>query len=249
MTHRALKGARPLVFAHRGGAKLAPENTIEAFDRGLDAGADGLELDVRLSRDGEAVVVHDSTVDRTTRRRGAVSRFSAAELAEVNVPRLRDVLERYKDVPLIIELKESSPRLAATVVDLVQQYDAVNRVALGSFHLDAVKAARQREPRIPTGASKAEIRLALYASYVGIAPFWASYRSLQVPERSFGRRVVSQRFVRMAHAAGLVVQVWTVNEERDIRRLLEWGVDAIISDRPDLAARIVREGGRHVAAK
>lgn len=241
MTHRALKGARPLVFAHRGGAKLAPENTIEAFDRGLHAGADGLELDVRLSADGEVVVMHDPTVDRTTRRRGAVGRYTAVELAEVNVPRLRDVLDRYKDVPLIIELKEATARLAAAVVDLVAEYDAVNRVALGSFHADALKAVRLRDPRIPTGASKPEIRLALYASYVGIAPFWAAYRSLQVPERSRGQRVVSRRFVRMAHTAGLVVQVWTINAEHDIRRLLDWGVDAIISDRPDLAARIVRE--------
>lgn len=230
-----------MVFAHRGGAKLAPENTIEAFDRGLDAGADGLELDVRLSGDGEVVVMHDPTIDRTTRRRGPVSRYTAAELAEVNVPRLRDVLDRYKDAALIVELKDPTARLASAVVDLVREYDAVNRVALGSFHPDAVKTVRLREPRIPTGASKPEIRLALYASYLGIAPFWASYRSLQVPERSVGRRVVSRRFVRMAHAAGLVVQVWTVNAEHDIRRLLGWGVDAIISDRPDLAARIVRE--------
>jgi glycerophosphoryl diester phosphodiesterase len=230
-----------LVFAHRGGAKLAPENTIEAFDHGLAAGADGLEMDVRLSGDGQVVIMHDATIDRTTPRRGPVSRYSAAELAEVNVPLLRDVLERYKDTALIVELKEPTPQLAAAVVDLIREFDAVNRVALGSFHTDAVKTARLREPRIPTGASKTEIRLALYASYLGIAPFWAAYRSLQVPERSRGRRVVSRRFVHMAHAAGLVVQVWTVNAEHDIRRLLAWGVDAIISDRPDLAVRIVRE--------
>ncbi len=242
MTHRALKGARPLVFAHRGGAKLAPENTIEAFDRGLDAGADGLELDVRLSRDGEVVVMHDPTIDRTTRRRGAVSGYTAAELAEVNVPRLRDVLDRYRETALIVELKEPKQDLATAVVDLVREYDAVDRVALGSFHSEALQSARLRDPRIPTGASKREIRLALYASYLGIAPFWASYRALQVPERSRGRRVVSRRLVRTAHAAGLVVQVWTVNTEPDMRRLLHWGVDAIISDRPDLAARIVRNG-------
>lgn len=241
MTHKALKGARPLVFAHRGGAKLAPENTIEAFDRGLDAGADGLELDVRLSGDGEVVVMHDPTIDRTTRRRGPVSRYTAAELAEVNVPKLSDVLQRYRDAALIVELKEPAIRLASAVVDLICHHDAVDRVAVGSFHPAAVKTARHREPRIPTGASKPEIRLALYASYLGIAPFWASYRSLQVPERSRGRRIVSRRLVRMAHAAGLVVQVWTINAEQDIRRLLGWGVDAIISDRPDLAARIVRE--------
>jgi glycerophosphoryl diester phosphodiesterase len=239
-----LQRNRPLVFAHRGGAKIGPENTIEAFDRGLSAGADGIECDVRLSLDGEVVVIHDATVDRTTRGKGQVSRFTADQLAQWDVPRLREVLDRYGDRLFLIELKEPSEELAQRVVDLVREHDAIERVALGSFYAGPLRVARRREPRIATGASKPEIRLALYASYVGIAPIWASYRSLQIPERSRGRRVVSQRLVRAAHAAGLVVQVWTVDEEPDIRRLLGWGVDAIISDRPDVAARIVKEQGR-----
>lgn len=241
MTHRALRGQRTLVFAHRGGAKLAPENTIEAFDRGLAAGADGLEFDVRLSRDGEVVVIHDPTINRTTPGTGAVSDLTADELSRWRVPRLREVLERYRDHALIIELKESNGLLARKVVDLVREHDATDRVALGSFHATPMRIARELEPRIPTGAAKPEIRLALYASYIGIAPVWASYQSLQVPERSRGRRVVSRRFIRAAHRAGLAVHVWTVDEERDMRRLIGWGVDAIISDRPDVAIRIVHE--------
>lgn len=229
------------MFAHRGGAKLGPENTTEAFDRGLSAGADGLEFDVRLSRDGEVVVMHDATVNRTTPGRGPVSGFTAEELARWRVPRLADVLSRYPDVGFIIEIKEPSHTLARKVVDLVREHSAVDRVALGSFHAAPLRLARELEPRIPTGASKPEIRVALYASYVGLAPRWASYRSLQVPERSRGRRVVSQRFVRAAHKAGVVVQVWTVDDEADMRRLIDWRVDALISDRPDIAARIVQE--------
>jgi glycerophosphoryl diester phosphodiesterase len=244
VTHRALKGNRPLVFAHRGGAKLAPENTMEAFDRGLAAGADGLELDVRLSRDGEVVVMHDPTLDRTTPGRGLVSAFTVGELSRWRVPRLNDVLARYRDHALIIELKEPSELLARKVVDLVRQHEATDRVALGSFHAVAMRAVRELEPRIPTGAARLEIRLALYASYLGIAPVWASYQTLQVPEKSRGRRVVSRHFIRAAHRAGLAVQVWTVDEERDIRRLIGWGVDAIISDRPDVAVTIVQEGCR-----
>jgi glycerophosphoryl diester phosphodiesterase len=241
VTHRALKGGRPLVFAHRGGAKLAPENTIAAFDRGLEAGADGLEFDVRLSSDGEVVVMHDPTVNRTTPGRGPVSAFTADELARWRVPRLADVIPRYPDAGFIIEIKEPNLTLARRVVQLVCELGAVDRVALGSFHSAPLRLARELEPAIPTGASRPEIRVALYASYFGVAPRWASYRSLQVPERSRGRRVVSRRFVRAAHKAGLVVQVWTVDDEGDIRRLIEWGVDALISDRPDIAARIVQE--------
>jgi glycerophosphoryl diester phosphodiesterase len=244
VVHRALGNRRPLVFAHRGGAKLGPENTIETFDRGLAAGADGLEFDVRLARDGEVVIMHDPTIDRTTTGRGRVSAFTADQLADWRVPRLRDVLERYRDSLFLIELKEPAEALVRKVVELVREHRAAGRVSLGSYYSAPLKVARQLEPGLATGAAKSEIRLALYASYVGFAPFWASYRAFQVPERSRGRRVVSRRFVRAAHRAGLAVQVWTVDEERDIRRLMDWGVDAIISDRPDVAARIVQEEHR-----
>lgn len=245
--HKALRGQRPLVFAHRGGAKLGPENTVPGFDRGLAAGADGLELDVRLSKDRQVVVIHDSTVDRTTDGRGRVGQFTASELSRMDVlgsgsgvPRLGDVLERYRDVALIVEMKESRPELAHAVVGLVLETRALDRVVLGSFHSIAVRAARRCEPRMATGSSIGETRLALYASYAGIAPIWASYRAFQIPERTRGTRVVSKRFIRLAHQAGLVVQVWTVDDPSDMRRLLSWGVDALITDRPDLAVAIVR---------
>ena len=245
--HKALRGTRPLVFAHRGGAKIGPENTLVAFDRGLAAGADGLELDVHLSKDGEVVVIHDRTVDRTTDGRGPVARHTADELARMNVlgsgsgvPTLRQVLARYPEQPIIVEMKRSSAALAHAVVDVVREARAIDRVSLGSFHVVPLKAACTYEPRLPTGSATPETRLALYASYVGISPFWASYRSFQVPERTRGTRVVSQRFIRLAHAAGIVVQVWTVDDPADMTRLLGWGVDAVISDRPDVAANAVR---------
>jgi glycerophosphoryl diester phosphodiesterase len=245
--HRALRGTRPLVFAHRGGAKIGPENTLLAFDRGLAAGADGLELDVRLSQDGEVVVIHDATLDRTTDARGPVSRYTAAQLAAVNVlgsgqgvPRLRQVLERYAQAAIIIEIKDASAVLARSVVDLVRDARAIDRVVLGSYYGSALKAARRHDSRVRTGSTMSETRLALYASYVHLAPYWAGYQAFQVPERASGGRVVSRRFVRLAHAAGLVVQVWTVDTSEDITRLLSFGVDGIISDRPDVAVEAVR---------
>jgi glycerophosphoryl diester phosphodiesterase len=235
------------VFAHRGGAKIGPENTIDAFDRGLATGADGLEFDVRLSRDGEVVVIHDPTLDRTTDARGPVRLRTADELARVNVlgsgqgvPRLRDVLQRYPDAAMIVEMKEGTPALARTIVDLVRDAGAIERVALGSYYVEPLEQARRLEPRMATGSAKNETRLALYASYVRLAPHWARYRAFQVPERSGGRRIVSQRFIELAHAASIAVQVWTVDAAEDIARLLAWGVDGIISDRPDVAVEAVR---------
>jgi glycerophosphoryl diester phosphodiesterase len=260
--HPAVAANRPLVFAHRGGAGLAPENTIPAFDRGLALGADGLELDVHLARDGVVMVHHDATLDRTTDTSGPIAARHAAELARVNacagftrdgrawdgpvvgVPTLREVLARYPDTRLVIDLKGSSRELARAVTDEVRRAAAVDRVCVGSFSWQALREARRLEPRMATGASQPEVRTALYASWLrlGIRP--RRYAAFQVPERSGATRVVSPGFVRRAHRAGLVVQVWTVDTHEDVHRLLGWGVDAIITDRPDITVPSVEEWQR-----
>jgi glycerophosphoryl diester phosphodiesterase len=234
----------PLVYAHRGGAALRPENTIAAFDHGLACGADGLEFDVHLSRDGVVVIHHDETLDRTTRGRGRgrVADYSAAELEVFDVPALADVLGRYADVPLIIELKGNSSELARRVIDLLRAARAVDRTALGCFYYRPLKTAREYEPSLRTGASREETRWALYRSWVGWPLGTTAYRELQVPERSGRTKIVSPRFIRHAHKWRLPVKVWTVNDPNDMRRLVAWGVDALITDRPDLAVPIAHTG-------
>src|SRR5947209_4059272 len=116
--HPFFSSPRPLVFAHRGGSALAPENTIDAFAKGLSLGADGIELDVHLSGDGVVVVHHDATVDRTTSGRGAVAALAAGDLARLNVPSLADVLTHFRDTRVVIELKVNSKQLARAVVDV-----------------------------------------------------------------------------------------------------------------------------------
>jgi glycerophosphoryl diester phosphodiesterase len=252
--HPALSLGRPQVFAHRGGAALRPENTLLAFDHGLSLGADGLEFDVHLSRDGVVVVHHDGTLERTTKGRGPIAALTADELARLDagyhfegfrgvaggVPTLRQVLERYPAASLIIELKVNDPVLAHRTIDEVRSAGAIDRVAIGSFGTRVLRAARKYEPRLLTGASREETRLALYRSRI-----WWPVRNppndaFQVPEQSGLTRVVTPRFVRHAHDAGVAVQVWTVNDEADMRRLLDWGVNGLISDRPDIAVEVVR---------
>lgn len=246
-----------LVYAHRGGSKLRPENTIVAFDHGLSLGADGLEFDVHLSRDGVVVVHHDSTLDRTTNGSGPLAALTADELARLDagahfagferraggVPTLRDVLRRYPAARMIIELKLNEPELARKTIDEVRAADAVGRVALGSFGTRVLRAARAYEPAVATGSSREETRLFLYRSWVRWPVRQPSYQEFQVPEVAGSTRVVSPRFVRYAHEANCPVKVWTVDDESDMRRLLAWGVDAIISDRPDVAVRVVSEVG------
>src|SRR5712692_2889985 len=123
--HPFFSSSRPLVFAHRGGSALALENTIASFDNGLALGADGLELDVHLSRDGIVVVHHDRTLDRTTTLRGPIAERTADELARADVPALADVLGRYRDVRIIIEMKVNRAELAAAIIDVVRRADAV----------------------------------------------------------------------------------------------------------------------------
>jgi len=240
MRHPFFAASRPLVFAHRGGSALAPENTIAAFDNGLALGADGLELDVHLSRDGVVVVHHDRTLNRTTTLAGPVAARSADELARVNVPALADVLARYPDVRIIVEMKENRAELAAATIEVIRRAGAVERVCLGSFGRRVLRAARAIEPSIATSAAREEVRWWLYRSWCRWPVARVAYSGFQVPEVSGATRVVSRRFVDYAHRAGLGVQVWTVDEEADARRLLGWGVDALITDRPDRIVPLVR---------
>jgi len=248
MRHAFFRAPRPLVFAHRGGAALKPENTIEAFDNGIGLGADGLELDVHLSRDGDVVVHHDRTLERTTTLAGAIAAASTAELEAAGVPRLETVLTRYRDARIIIELKVNSVEMARGAVDVVRRCDAVDRVCCGSFGMRVLRTVRALEPAIATSAAREEVRWFLYRSWVRCAPTKTAYDGFQIPEMAGSTRVVSHRFIAAAHRAGLGVQVWTVNTEDDARRLLAWGVDALITDRPDIVVPIAGlKGSRYDA--
>jgi glycerophosphoryl diester phosphodiesterase len=158
--------------------------------------------------------------------------------ARAGIPTLRDVLRRYPQVPVIIEIKAATAEAAEAVVDLVREAGAIDRVCVGSFSLVAVEAVRRIAPLIATSASRRESQLALYRSWAGLSPGRVGYRALQVPEQAGRLRVVTPRFLRAVHRANLALQVWTVNEEADMRRLFDWGVDGIITDRPDVALRV-----------
>jgi glycerophosphoryl diester phosphodiesterase len=246
---------RQRVFAHRGGSAIAPENTLAAFELGLRVGADGLELDVRLSADGVPVVVHDSTLDRTTNASGPVAARTAAELARVDagwhfagprgdfpfrgqglgIPTLHDVLLRHRGVPLIIEMKIDSEEMGQRVADDIRAAGADASVCAAGYGSTSAAVIRRALPQVATSASHAEVRLAVYRSWTGWPVKRPPFGGYQVPERNGRVRIVSPRFIRHAHASGLEVQVWTVDTEGDMARLLAWGADALISNRPDLA--------------
>jgi glycerophosphoryl diester phosphodiesterase len=250
--------SEPLVLAHRGASMQAPENTLAAFDLGEAAGADGLELDVHLSADGVVVVHHDRTLDRTTDATGPIAQRTVAELARVDaafsfrnaagaypfrgqgigVPTFADVLRRYPNRRLAVEMKVDSAAMGEAVARDVRRAGAVERVCAAGAGSRSATAARAALPGMACSATSLEIRLALYRSWLGWPVRHPRYGGYQIPEVHGATRIVSPRFIQHAHASNLKVQVWTVDDERDMERLLGWGVDALITNRPDAAVTI-----------
>jgi glycerophosphoryl diester phosphodiesterase len=252
-----------MLVAHRGGAKLAPENTLEAFRAAVqDWGADMLEMDVRLSADGVVVVIHDETVDRTTDGSGRVRDKTWAELREldagyrfidpsgdasyrgrgVRLPSFDEVLEACPDVRINVEAKEAA--VAGPLVEVIRGRGAAHRVLVAAEHERNRVAARGYEG--PWGASRRDCVLFWLAHIVpGGRSYTPAVDVIQVPERWKGRRLVTPRFIAEAHLRNIPVHVWTVDDPGDMRRLLQMGVDAIQSDRPDLlSAVLVAEANR-----
>ncbi len=197
-------------------------------------GADALELDVRLSRDGVAIVMHDASVDRTTNGSGLVAEQDLEGLQRLDagqgesVPTLDGVLEEFQRVPLIVEVKEA--RAAAAVVAALRRHSASGRVLVGSFVARALVPFGIRDFHL--SASRRETALALLASRVGIG-VGGSHEAFTVPERHGRRTIVDARFVAAARRKRRPVHVWTVDDPIQARRLRALGVCGIITNFPD----------------
>jgi len=250
---------RVSVIAHRGGSKLRPENTLAAFDHACELGVDALECDVHLSRDGEVVVIHDFTLERTTNGHGPLNALTASELAGLDagfyfqpeqghphrgrgwgVPRLVDLLARYPAMPIVIEIKGDRPEVAERTVEVVRDAGAMDRVLIGGFSDRLVKTVRRLMPGVATSASVSEARAALTRSLLGLTPRPTGYALFQMPLKLRGHRTLRRSFVTAARRAGVPVQAWIVDDPADMRRIIDWGVTGIISDRPDVALALVK---------
>ncbi len=262
--HRpALSAERPLIFAHRGGAALAPENTLAAFQNGVDLGADALELDIRLTADGELVVIHDETVDRTTDGAGKVIDKTVAELKQLDagyrftsdgaypfrgkgvvIPTLTEVLRAFPDRIINIDIKDPLPAAADRLVDVIDAADAQDRIIVGSFHNDILRRFSRSAPGIAAIAGANETRLFTVLQRLGLTRLHRPLGDIyEIPPASGVFRLDTPRFITRAHALNQRVVYWTIDDPAEMRRLLERGADGIITDRPDLAAQIFREFG------
>jgi glycerophosphoryl diester phosphodiesterase len=222
------------VIAHRGASGEYPENTLLAFAKGVEQGAEAIELDVRASADGVPVVIHDATLERTTTGTGPVGRCTAEQLAHVDagagetVPTVEQVLERFPQLPLLLEIKDA--RAAEPLLAVLRGHGAQRRVVVGAF--DAAALTPFRGSGIARAATRAEVAAGWLWSRVGVGIPWPGYGVLSVPEQSGRLRVVDRAFVARARRALVPVHVWTVNERAVARRLRDMGVNGIITDYP-----------------
>jgi glycerophosphoryl diester phosphodiesterase len=257
-------------LAHRGASARAPENTLEAFRLAVESGAGGLELDVHLTRDGHVVVIHDPTLDRTTNRTGAVSEMTLDELREpdaghnfspdgstlpyrglnLRIPTLVEVLREFPGVAVNIDMKADRPGIESAVLDVLREADAEGRALVVSSRYGAVRRFRRiSEGRVATGASRWETGIFYLFSNLRLERFLRpAYDALQVPPRHRGIPLVTRRFVEAAHDSNVRVDAWTINETGEMRRLLNLGVDVIMTDRPETLADVLERRARGTAS-
>ncbi len=255
-------GGWPVNLAHRGASALAPENTLEAFRIAVEGGAGGLELDVHLTRDGHVVVIHDETVERTTDGTGAVAEMTFEELCSLDaghnfspdggltlpytgarIPTLAGVLREFPGVVLNIDMKACRPGIEAAVLGVLREAGAAGRALVVSSRHGSVRRFRRLSGGgISTGASRFETGVFYLLSRLHLERLVRpAYDALQVPLRYRGIPLVTRRFVEAAHARGVRVDVWTINEPDVMRRLLDLGVDVIMTDRPRVLAAVLGE--------
>lgn len=242
-----LEHPRPIALAHRGGAEEGPENTMAAFENAVRLGFRYIETDVRVTRDGVALAFHDERLERVSDRRGAVSELTWSELRGARVhgrepiPRLEEVLDAWPEVRFVIEAK--SDQSVEPLAQAISRVGALERVCVGSFSDRRVERVRDiLGPQLCTTLGRRgvlRLRLASYGLPVGGFVEAAAH----VPVRFRGLPVVDRQLIAAARRRGLEVQVWTVNEEPEMERLIDLGVDGIITDRPGLLKDVLRRRG------
>ncbi len=255
----------PLLFAHRGGAGLWPENTLLAFEHAAQLGVDVLELDVHLTADDDLVVIHDSTVDRTTNGSGRVREMTVAQLKEldagynftpddggsypyrgqgVTIPTLAEVLTAFPDYRINIEIKDDDRRAAARLAEIIDAFAAQDRVIVVSFHDDPLTYFRKLQPHVATAAGPGETRAFFILSKLHLWRFHRAHAdAYQVPTHRGRARFDDAAFIEHAHKLNQQVHFWTINDPEEMRRLLTLGADGIMTDRPDLGMDVFKAMG------
>jgi len=242
------------IYAHRGSTILAPENTTAAFELALAYGADVLEIDVRLSRDGHVVVTHDATVDRTSNGHGRVDRLSLTELKRLDAAHrftdpagkhyrkqgiqfitLDEMFELFPTSRINIDIKDNAPEAAKAVATAIEKAGSQSLVNVGSFHSSALEHFRQQAPDVTTAATQSEVAR-LYFGGEFKPP--ARYQYLQIPLNYLGIPLTPAWFIKKARQLEIQTVYWTINDVGTMNKLIAKGVSGLVTDRIDLACQL-----------
>jgi glycerophosphoryl diester phosphodiesterase len=258
----------PHLFGHRGASGQAPENTEIAFDRAWASGVPYLEMDCHATRDGEVVILHDANLDRTTDGNGPVAAISFSELQRldagfrftpdggrtfpyrgrgIRVPLLTEVLDRFPSARINLEIKADDPDVADAVVRIVRSAGAERRMLLASERAPVLETVRKLDPGTAIGSSRDDVIAFFQALAEGsLDRHQPRGQALQIPPTFMDQELVTPESVQGAHDLGLRIHVWTINDSDEMARLLDRGVDGIMSDHPE---ELVRTARSHAAAR
>lgn len=249
------ENSRFLVFAHRGGGGLYPENTLGAFEYSARMGVDVLELDVHSTADGALVVMHDATVDRTTDGSGRISQMTLEAVKKldagykfstdggqtfpfrgrgITIPTLQEIFDALPAMTFNVEPKQAEPSITKPLCEFIRARKMTDKVIVGSFRQTAIDEFRAECTEVATSATPREVSqfLAMYKTGLGES-YTPPMQALQIPEKMGNLQIVSKDFIETAHKLNLQVHVWTINDTADMSRLKEMGVDGIMTDYPD----------------
>jgi glycerophosphoryl diester phosphodiesterase len=244
-----------MVIAHRGGRSLGPESTMHTFQKAVELGVDVIEIDIHRTKDSKLVVIHDDSVNRTTNGKGGVSDFTLAGLKRLDagfhwspdgghtypmrgkgltIPTLAEVFAAFPKTRINIEIKEPEPEIPALLCKSIREHHKEDHVMIASFDASQLERFRLQCPQVATsmGAREAFIFYGLQWAYLDNL-YSPPAQALQVPDRWGSTQVITPRFLKAAHARNMRVHVWTVNDAAQMRRLVELGVDGIMTDYPE----------------
>lgn len=248
-----------LVLAHRGGAGLAPENTLASFRNGLSLNADFVEMDANLTKDGVVVIIHDPTIDRTTDGKGRVVDYTLAELQKFNdaakyangtterqvIPTFDQVLDLVQPTKARMEteikLDEKNnryPGIEQKMVDSIVAHQMLERVQISSFSYDALRDVKRISPRTKTVAN-IDVTFFRTNDITQPAKTIEVMQGFNVDVLSVNKDVLSPLLVQEAHKRNIAVEPWTVDTEEEMKKFIAMGVDGIISNRPDMLIRVL----------
>ena len=251
----------PLVIAHQGGDGLWPGETMFAYQNAAKLGVDVLEMDIHITKDGVLVLMHDEAVDRTTDGSGEIESMTLDELKKLDagydwstddgttfpfrgkgltIATLEEVFTAFPDKHMTIEIKKTNASMAQPFCELIRKHKMEDKVLVASFYDDKLKEFRQTCPEVATSSAKNETTVFVLLTKPFLGSFYSpKFFSLQVPEESGGITVMTPSFVKAAHERNLAVEPWTINDAETMKKFIAWGVDGIITDRPDILLEVL----------